>query len=123
MACLASPAMFAQSPRSAAATSFYEIIAVRISPGGEVELRLKPTPGFSLNGPGYPPLTISLAPPATFAAGGARLSSVGIAEGDTAVWGVTVGPGAARLSGELRSIVCGASLCRLVEERFEIEIR
>lgn len=123
MAFVALPVLVAQSPGSAAAEAFYSISAVRLSPGGSVELRLKPAIGFHLNGPGYPLLTISLAPPATFEAGGFRLSSGGVPEGETATWLVMVEPGSTRLSGTLHAIVCGGSLCRPVEERFEIEIR
>lgn len=120
---IALPALVAQSPRSTATESFYSISAVRLSPGGGVELRLRPAPGFHLNGPGYPPLVISLDPPAVFETRSFRTSSGGVPEGETGTWLLTVGPGSARLSGTLNAIVCGGSLCRPVEERFEIEIR
>lgn len=106
----------------------YTLVASRLaSERSSVEIRLRPSEGYHLNGPGYPALSLEFDPPteasASGAAGVSKLSAAGVKEGDVAVWKFPLALGVTRLSGKLRAIICGDSLCRPIEEGFALDIR
>ena len=106
---------------------FFTVEASRLVLGGSaVELRLRPTRDYHLNGPGYPSLSLILDEAAKGEPGFAspvKLGTGGVREGEQAIWKITVDAHVSRLSGSLKAIVCGDSLCRPVEERFQVDIR